>query len=230
VSAVKKSSANRLTLVSVMVVISLCLGRPLRSGVTGQNLVFTVLAYDYAHLPHETITQAEMEGTRIFRKAGVDTIWLNCSPATAEAGEPAVCQKPLGPLDFVLRIVPTSKAGHATLDHSTLAFAVLEGDNRAYVTVLYEPIAELAANHDVPASQLLGHAVAHEIGHLFLGANAHSPRGLMRARWDEKDVQLAAQRNLLFTQPQSELIRAKIFAARPQARRAQDLPPVSAVH
>lgn len=211
-----KSSANRLTLVSIVAVISLCFGRPLLSGETGQNLAFTVRAYDYAQLPHGTIAQAEMEATRILRKAGVETIWLNCFPAAANAGEPAVCQRPLGPLDFVIRIVPTSTAGHLALDQSALAFTVLEGDNGAYATLLYEPIAELAANYDVPAGQLLGHAAAHEIGHLFLGANAHSLTGLMRARWDEKDVQLAGQRNLHFTQSQSELIRAKILAARLQ--------------
>ena len=125
-----------------------------------------------------------------------------------------MCQRPLGPQDFVLRIVRTSKAGHANLAHSTLAFTLLEDGNGAYATVLYEPLAELAAHYHAPASQLLGHAVAHEIGHLFLGANSHSPHGLMRARWDENDVQRAVERNLLFTRQQAELIRARMLAAR----------------
>ena len=38
---------------------------------------------------------------------------------------------------------------------------------------------------------ILGHAAAHEIGHLLLGSNSHSPFGLMRARWSGQDLQNA---------------------------------------
>ncbi len=38
---------------------------------------------------------------------------------------------------------------------------------------------------------ILGHAAAHEIGHLLLGSNSHSPQGLMRARWSRQDLQNA---------------------------------------
>jgi len=202
---------NLLTLAFLVAISSPCLGKTVMSEETGQNLVFTVLVYDYAEVPGETIVQAETEATHIFRKAGVESVWLNCSHSAVEANEPTICQKPLGPLDFVLRVIRASKTGHAALDHCTLGFTPLEGGKGAFVTLLYDCITDLAANRDAPPAQLLGHAVAHEIGHLFLGAR-HSPRGLMRARWDEGDVQLAVQRNLVFTRQQAELVRARILA------------------
>ncbi len=35
----------------------------------------------------------------------------------------------------------------------------------------------------MPASRLLGRAIAHEVGHLLLPGGRHSPSGLMRAPW-----------------------------------------------
>ncbi len=200
-----------LTLAFLVVISCPCRGRSALSNEAGRKPVFTVLVYDYGEVSDKTINQAETEATHIFRKAGVEAIWLNCPHSAAETGKPTVCQRPLGPLDFVLRVIRASKTAQPTLDHCALGFTPLEGRKGAFVTVLYDCITELAVDRDTPPAQLLGHAVAHEIGHLFLGAK-HSPRGLMRPRWDEKDVQLAVQRNLLFSRQQAELIRARVLA------------------
>jgi hypothetical protein len=45
-------------------------------------------------------------------------------------------------------------------------------------------VEELARGQQlVSKGQILGHAVAHEIGHLLMGTNSHSSRGLMRGNW-----------------------------------------------
>jgi hypothetical protein len=46
---------------------------------------------------------------------------------------------------------------------------------------------------------ILGHAMAHELGHLLLGTNSHSSDGLMRAQWNRGDLAEAARGNLLFS-------------------------------
>jgi len=58
--------------------------------------------------------------------------------------------------------------------------------------------------------QVLGAAIAHEIGHLFLGPNSHSPVGIMRAGWDEGDLKRASQDNLTFTADQAKHIRTEV--------------------
>ena len=73
--------------------------------------------------------------------------------------------------------------------------------------------------------QLLGHAIAHEIGHLLLNSSAHSPAGIMRARWNTKDLLRAARGDLLFNALQAESMRGEVLRriARFQARESSGL-------
>lgn len=60
---------------------------------------------------------------------------------------------------------------------------------------------------------ILGHVIAHEIGHLLLPLGAHSAAGIMSPRIDKGDFRKALGGNLLFSQEQSELMRTAISAA-----------------
>jgi hypothetical protein len=62
-----------------------------------------------------------------------------------------------------------------------------------------------------PLLGILGHAIAHEIGHLLLPGNGHSVSGIMRARWDQKEWMLLRQGNLNFTPEQARLLRAGLL-------------------
>lgn len=54
--------------------------------------------------------------------------------------------------------------------------------------------------------QVLGHAIAHEIGHILLGSNSHGSRGLMKAKWGQEDIKRAGKGDLLFTPEQAQVI------------------------
>jgi hypothetical protein len=56
---------------------------------------------------------------------------------------------------------------------------------------------------------LLGHAMAHEIGHVLLGTTEHSPEGIMKARWGKPDYQRAAMGFLEFSPSQRAAIRKR---------------------
>jgi hypothetical protein len=58
--------------------------------------------------------------------------------------------------------------------------------------------------------QVLAAAMAHEIGHLFLGPNSHSPVGIMRAGWKEEDLLEVSQARLTFTTDQAQRIRTEV--------------------
>jgi hypothetical protein len=93
-----------------------------------------------------------------------------------------------------------------------LGLSVGPGGNKrgdmAYV--FYYRVEELARGRSLSAADSLGHAMAHEIGHLLLGTNSHSPTGLMRARWDRSDLLRAATGWLIFTDDESERLRAEV--------------------
>ena len=83
--------------------------------------------------------------------------------------------------------------------------------------VFYSRIA--AFRESSPSAELrvlLGYAMAHELGHLLLGLNSHSPTGLMRADWRTKDLIDMARGGLGFSQEQARTMKAKLstFASR----------------
>jgi hypothetical protein len=57
---------------------------------------------------------------------------------------------------------------------------------------------------------VLGAAIAHEIGHLFLGPNSHSPVGIMRGGWKQDDLLKASQARVTFTPDQAQRIRTEV--------------------
>jgi hypothetical protein len=57
---------------------------------------------------------------------------------------------------------------------------------------------------------ILGHVAAHEIGHLLLGTNSHSPGGIMRAHWRMEELARAKKGLLLFTKSQSHRMTEKL--------------------
>jgi hypothetical protein len=51
---------------------------------------------------------------------------------------------------------------------------------------------------------ILGCVIAHELGHLLLGSNGHSDRGIMQSQWEPRQVKQLLTGSLLFTTEQSK--------------------------
>ena len=78
--------------------------------------------------------------------------------------------------------------------------------------IFYSRIQTLVADGDAGLSDILGHAMAHEIGHLLIGPS-HSQVGIMQAEWTREDLASAARNQLSFTPSQLELLRASVYGA-----------------
>jgi hypothetical protein len=74
--------------------------------------------------------------------------------------------------------------------------------------VFYTKIASFHGVSSVEPATLLGHAMAHELGHLLLGSNSHSLTGLMRANWRTNDLIHMEQGGLPFSEEQSGKMKA----------------------
>jgi hypothetical protein len=70
-----------------------------------------------------------------------------------------------------------------TLNERRLACA--QGTNLA---IFYEPIEYGIGDIDPERSQVLGHLIVHEIGHILLGSK-HADKGIMRATWSLRELQ-----------------------------------------
>ena len=168
--------------------------------------VFRVHVINLTEATSVTITRAEDEAGWILHNAGLNVAWVNCSREQNAANPADPCHQPLGPANVFVRLLSTQ--ARKGFQDSIFGFAVLP----ALATVYYETAFDLAKafraeGMDVPT--ILGGVMAHEIGHLLLGLDSHSPTGIMQAHWGRKQVRELFQRDLLFTGEQSRRIRAE---------------------
>jgi hypothetical protein len=148
------------------------------------------------------LADARTVASEIFRKAEVGAVWLDCPAADSDCGEGAELPQ------FRLRIVPPALAGDRVGDDS-LGFAVPCGqaEPACLFYISYVRIIDLATEHGGNPSRILGHVMAHEIGHALLGPNAHDLYGVMQAR-----LPLHVERTLYFTSAQSKRLKAELLA------------------
>jgi hypothetical protein len=110
---------------------------------------------------------------------------------------------------IILRIMRRPKGKKSAFDPLSGGVAIRIGENTGsgFITLYYNRTEEIAEEFRMKRALVLGHAMAHEIGHLLLPAGAHSSWGIMQWKLSEKEWQRAAKGSLIFTREQAEQIR-----------------------
>jgi len=85
-----------------------------------------------------------------------------------------------------------------------------EASGSSSAGVLYPAAVETAKRYRCDVFQIVGAAIAHEIGHLILGANAHAPQGLMTPQWGPLQFELISIGELSFTSRQAILLQDEV--------------------
>jgi hypothetical protein len=170
----------------------------------------TLRVYDYARENRSALLAAEAEATRILGQAGVSSRFLDCPTSSAQSSIYPDCQLSWQVNDYVLEVLPEGMT--ALLGKSEDALGSTPACTGPYCTaiVFYDQVESMANGATAAAPALLGRAIAHEIGHLLLGANTHSPSGIMRARWSAQQLRLNAGPGMLFTQQQARQMRMRL--------------------
>jgi len=163
----------------------------------------TVAVYDDVQLSSDVLSNAEQEATRVFDKAGVRTLWILCK-SNSEPDPDSRCQNHAHPTHLALRIVP--RAWKTSDSIFGVAFLSEDGTG-AYGDVFYDSVEKLHRDWNVSLPRVLGHVIAHELGHLLLGSNAHSRQGIMRPDWHGDELRRASMGDLLFTAEQARSMR-----------------------
>ncbi len=210
-----------LELILLLTFASFCHATPQSTAPADGGMRIVVRVYDYAGVSRGTLAKAEEEASRIYDEAGVELAWLECATSQPEAEKHSACELPMGALPVDLRILPAYMAARMNSNRIELGRALPSSrtGSASAAWVFYERIGLLAESKVADRAQILGHALAHEIGHLLLGPDRHSSRGIMRAEWDRQHLEEASRGQLLFTPDQGRLIRSEVRArvAMPEA-------------
>jgi hypothetical protein len=167
----------------------------------------TVSIHNDAAIPTGILLQAETEASHVFQHAGFEIRWLNCPLPAAGPVAPAQCEAADFPLHLQLRVAKHS----LNLNEFTMGVSYLSADGiGCYADLFYDRAERLHEISGASLASILGHAIAHELGHLLLGTNSHSPAGIMRARWQPADLASASKGALLFSTLESRIMKNKL--------------------
>jgi hypothetical protein len=169
------------------------------------ELRVVVNVYNGINLSSGDLSRAEREAERIFLYAGIQITWasglmaadLNDNPKS-ERGNAASLQ---------LRLWPRAVAGKRPSSSDTLGFCLsLENGDAVVLTDAIQKRAVIGSTH---FADLLGIAMAHELGHLLLQSARHSATGIMRARLTEKGLRDDDRGYLRFTADEAQSMRTE---------------------
>jgi hypothetical protein len=173
-----------------------------QAGTAGETLLVRV--YDASGLSTRDLMTARETTHDVMKQAGIALAWRECP-----------CDAPLQAGERIVRII----GAPSTSEPEALGFSYVDARVRAgtLATVFADRIGALAASTRVESGQLLGRAIAHELGHLLLGTVQHPDHGLMRARWSIAELQQRKPWDwLMATDDARQMRRALARASRPQ--------------
>ena len=108
----------------------------------------------------------------------------------------------MNPLDQLIRIEMDSTAP-SRFSPETMAYALPYSAMGTTIHIFCDRV--LGDHRDMPA-EMLGHVIAHEIGHILEGIARHSPEGLMKPHWNLQDYWRMKKRRLFFAPLDVELM------------------------
>ena len=165
------------------------------------DVTITIWVANYAKVPRRELSRAERTAETILHDAGIETRWLDL-PLEGMHRDP---KYDIRRGEFFLRIL--GETAPRVLRHKAVGSALPCAEPKigcgAYISypsveALAYPSVETLAAREVSKSELLGAAIAHEIGHLLLGGG-HSSTGIMKSPWNELDLRGVACHQLNFT-------------------------------
>ncbi len=186
--------------------------------VTRAETGLKISLYNLAGVPGKDLWQAEQLTTRIFAGSGIKMNWM-AEPLSRPgflisdftAPRTGTCDQLLTTRELIVQILHKAPNGFSP---AALGFALPCAKRGVQATIYLDRIERVSCQTSVSLYRVLGHALAHEIGHVLLRSSSHAPQGLMRGLWDSRDWQRAAVSTLSFTIEESDRMQRENEATR----------------
>ncbi len=181
------------------------------------HLRIGLYVFNYANVPDKIMRTAEKHVSRIFMNAGISLDWVEVNdPEYIPTCAADFDESPCCLLRIQRRLSPNA------FPHQVAGYAIM---GSPYATIAFESIEDEANIMARSQSLILGHTMAHEIGHVFLPAGYHSAEGIMKGRLDEKSWAKAERGMLLFSSKEGAWLRQNVFGHRRKTDVIGDLQP-----
>ena len=142
---------------------------------------------------------------QIYSEIGIRVIWR-------DRRAPDGCTKQPLHRQIVVAMLPSAPIGKST---EAWAFANPYSTKGPCVMLLMDRVYPAIKKNPLHAGYLLGHVLAHEMGHVLEGIARHSETGVMKQYWSLQETFNMAQKRLGFTTHDAELIYAAFGTAAP---------------
>jgi hypothetical protein len=141
----------------------------------------------------------------------VDVAWVEC-PIVPSVSTEAACSRPITPLVLVLNLLPEFMARRLNLHSDAFGVAAESSEkNFGFLgSVFYDKVKDCAIHERIDLAPFLGGVIAHELGHLLLGAHSHSRSGLMCGSWSGKQIHDIERRGLSFSSSEAKRLQTAV--------------------
>jgi hypothetical protein len=179
--------------------------------VSAQTAALQVQVYDYASLKPAVLREFIGRTQAILVGAGVSVQVDACgnNPVEICGSQAAGSSKWV-----VIRVVAGASKSTKNVRHPPLGLSFAGHGGGTYASVFLQPVKDEADEASLPWVIVLSYAAAHEIGHLLLGDQAHTSRGLMKANWNTNDFLAMAQNHFHFSEEQTRELASRYGTVR----------------
>jgi len=203
----------QLILVSAVAIAEPVLSRPVADAPQRPQPTIKLRVVNEARADRRTLDKSHEEAAEILSRAGIRLMWLECSSGGGDFASENPCQKDSGAAEFWMRITANQPS---RTTKGVLGYSELGGDGPSNSGgVFYPAIQELADSFHLRSGEILGAAMVHEVGHLILGADAHSQTGIMFPHWGREQFILISVGHLHFAPQQAKLLQREVSRRMP---------------
>jgi hypothetical protein len=172
---------------------------------SAQTATIDLYLYDYAALQPSTFNEFVARTENILKSAGLS---FRVAPCKGVGTPQCEVQTSTG-RHLAVRVLPGTAKTMQNAMRAPLGESFADHDGGTYASLFLSRVQDEAAEANVPWVTVLAYAAAHEIGHLLLGDQAHTPRGLMKAHWDSHDYQAMNQNCFHFSDEQIRQLKSR---------------------
>jgi hypothetical protein len=172
---------------------------------SAQTAAVQVQVYDYSGLNPAALHEFMKHTREILINSGVAVEVDLCGPAVSRSCENLNGSSKL----VVIRVVPGSAAAGKNSLWQPLGLSYAGHEGGTYASIFLKPAEEKANQVNLSPIDVLSYAATHEVGHLLLGDQAHTSRGLMKAHWEAEDYRAMALNRFYFIPEQARALRLR---------------------